>query len=113
MIRPRQHGAAAGFIHNRGDLGGVGGDHHRAKLGRQRAAQDMHDHRLAGDIGERFAREPGRRHAGGNEDKDISHRKPAETSYPPRQRLIRVARRAANRLIVHCPPVFRCGAFQR
>ena len=43
--------------------------------------------------------QPGRGHAGGNEDQDISHRCAAK-------RLIRVARRAANRLFVHRPPLF-------
>ena len=73
MIGSRQHGAAAGFIHNRGDFGGVGGDHNRADRGGLRAAHDMHDHRLAADVGERLAREPGRGHAGGNEDENVGH----------------------------------------
>ena len=73
MIGSRHHRAAAGFIHNRGDLRRVGRDHHRAEFGGLRAAQDMHDHRLAGDIGKRFARQPACGHAGGNEDKNIGH----------------------------------------
>ena len=73
MIGSRHHRAAAGFIHNRGDVGRVGGDHNRADRRGLRAAQDMHDHRLTANIGERLAREPGRGHAGGNEDENISH----------------------------------------
>ncbi len=74
MIGPRHDRTAAGLIHSRGNFGRVGGDHHRADCGLLRAAHDMHDHRLAGDIGERLARQPGRGHAGGNEDQDIGHR---------------------------------------
>jgi hypothetical protein len=33
----------------------------------------MHDHRRAGDIGERLTRQPGRGHAGGNYDQNVSH----------------------------------------
>ncbi len=68
------HGAAAGFIHNGRDLRRVGRHHHRAEAGVLRAAQNMHDHRLSADIGERLARQPGCGHAGWNEDKNISHR---------------------------------------
>ena len=74
MIGARHHRAALGLIHNSGDLRRVGGDDHGAEIGLLRAAQNMHDHRLAGDIGERLAREPGRGHAGGNENKNVSHR---------------------------------------
>ena len=35
-------------------------------------AQHVHDHRQAGDVGERLARQPARRHAGGNEDEDVA-----------------------------------------
>ena len=59
VIGRRHHRAAAGLIHSRGDFRRVGGDHNRADIGGLRAAQDMHDHWLAGDIGKRFAREPG------------------------------------------------------
>ena len=59
-------------------------------------AQNMGDHRRSGDVGERLAGQPGRRHAGGNEDKYIGHR----IRQTP---LIRVARRAANRLSLRCP----------
>ena len=76
MIGPSQHRSPAGFIHNAHHFRRVGGDHHRSDLGGLRAAQNMHDHRLAGDIGEGLARQPGRGHAGGNEDEDISHREP-------------------------------------
>ena len=74
VIRRGHHRAAAGLIHSRGDFRRVGRDHDRADIGGLRAAQDMHDHRLAGDIGKRFAREPGRGHAGGNQDENIGHR---------------------------------------
>ena len=37
------------------------------------APPDMHDHRLAGDVGERLAGQPRRRQAGGDEDDRIGH----------------------------------------
>ena len=72
MVGPRHDGAAAGLFHSRGDLGRIGRDHDRADAGGLRAAQHVHDHRLAGDIGERLARQPGRGHAGRDEDEDVS-----------------------------------------
>jgi hypothetical protein len=36
----------------------------------------MHDHRRAADIGERLTGQPGRRHAGGNYDQNVSHHGP-------------------------------------
>src|SRR5579864_484739 len=56
----------------------------------------MHDHRQAGDFGERLARQSGRGHAGRDENEDIGHLwKPGV--------VIRVASCAANRLFVHRP----------
>ena len=37
-----------------------------------RAPQHVHDHRLAGDVGERLAGQPGRGHAGRDEDQDVA-----------------------------------------
>ena len=74
MVGARHHRAALGLIHNSGDLCRVGGDDHGPETGLLRPAQDVHDHRLSGDVGERLAREPGRGHAGGNENKNLSHR---------------------------------------
>ena len=49
----------------------IGRDHHRADPGRLGAPQHMHDHRHAGDIGQRLAGQPGRGHAGRNQDQDV------------------------------------------
>src|ERR1700733_7903511 len=99
LIVPRPPRPAAGFFHSLHDRGRIGGDHHGTKLGRLRPAQNVHDHRLSGDFGERLARQPGRGHAGGNENKNLSHRFQRTGIV-----LIRVARTAANRLIVRRLP---------
>ena len=38
-----------------------------------RPSPDVHDHRLAADVGERLARQPGRSHARGNENDGLGH----------------------------------------
>ena len=89
----------AGFFHRGGDFGRIGGDPHRADIGLQRATPNMHDHRLARDIGKRLPGQPGRGHAGRNQDENIRH------SLRQQRLLIRVATRAANRLSVrHTSP---------
>ena len=50
-----------------GDLGGVGGDRDPADLGGFGAAQHVDDHRQAGDVQQRLARQAGGGHAGGNQ----------------------------------------------
>ena len=60
MIGARHDRLAAGLAHGRHDLLGVGGHDHPAHLGRHGAAPDVHDHRLAVDVGQRLARQPGR-----------------------------------------------------
>ncbi len=42
-----------------GNLGGVGGDHHAADLGLLGPADDVDDHRQAGDILQRLPGQPG------------------------------------------------------
>ena len=60
--------------HRLDDLGLVGRDHDRAEPGLHGAAPDMDDHRLAVDVGQRLARQPGRGHAGGDENDGVGHR---------------------------------------
>ena len=74
VVGPRHHGAAAGLFHRRRDRLGIGRHHRLADLGGLRAAQHMHDHRLAGDIGQRLAGQPGRGHAGRDQDDGVGHR---------------------------------------
>ena len=74
MVGPRQHCTPAGLLHGRGNRRGIGRDHDRTDFGLLRAAQDLDDHRRAADVGERLAWQPGRGHAGGNQNQDISHR---------------------------------------
>ena len=99
MVGAGHDRAPAGLAHRRLDLGQIGRDHDRADRGRLGPAQHVHDHRLPGDVGERLARQPGRGHAGGNQDENIGHRLANPSA------LIRVAKRAANRLFV-APPSF-------
>ena len=61
------------------------GDHDRAEPGRLGAAEHLHDHRQAGDIGQRLAGQPGRGHAGRDEDEERMariRRRLAEMSRP-------------------------------
>ena len=46
----------------------VGGDEHGPDIGLDRPPPDVHDHRLAMDVGERLARQAGRGEARRNED---------------------------------------------
>ena len=71
MVGAGHHGAPAGLLDAGDDRLGIGRDHNRPGLGRLRAPQDVHDHRRAGDVGERLARQPGRGHPGGNDDEDV------------------------------------------
>ena len=78
---------------------------HRPDLGGLRAPHHMHDHRLAGDIGERLAGQPGRGHAGRDENERVGHRFAGRLAAELQNvawiaSLIRVARGAANRLFV-------------
>ena len=65
---------AAGLFHRRGDGFRIGRHHDRADAGRLRAPQHMHDHRQAGDIGQRLAGQAGGGHAGRDEDDGVGHR---------------------------------------
>ena len=57
------HRPAAGRLDRLGDLAVAAGDDDRPDPGRDRAAPDMHDHRRAGDLGERLVRAAGSRPA--------------------------------------------------
>ena len=62
-----EHGAAAGLLHDLGDLA-LGRRHdHRTHIGRDRLPPHPHDHRHARDVGERLARQAGGRHARRND----------------------------------------------
>ena len=59
MVGPRHQGLAAGGRHCLADFGLIVGDHHhRTAFGLHRAAPDMHDHGLAGDLGQGLVRQP-------------------------------------------------------
>ena len=68
MVGAGHHRLAAGQLDGAGDGEVVGGDHHPAETGLDRAAPDMDDHRVAVDVGKRLSRQAGGGHAGGNED---------------------------------------------
>jgi hypothetical protein len=74
MVVAGQHGAAAGLLDHVDDARLVGRDGDRADAGFHGAAPDMHDHRLAMDIGQRLAGQARRGHAGGNQDQRVGHR---------------------------------------
>ena len=57
------HGASAGALDRFGDLAVGAGDDDRAAIGGDRQAPDMHDHRRAGDVGQRLVRAAGWRRA--------------------------------------------------
>ena len=59
MIRPGDHGLAAGAADRACDAGIVGRDDDPAEPGLHGATPDMDDHRLAVDVGERLARAGG------------------------------------------------------
>ena len=63
-----QHRPPAGDVDGVRDLPLGAGDDHRADVGLDGAPPDMHDHRLAVDVGQRLAGQAGRRHAGGHDD---------------------------------------------
>ena len=73
MIGTGQDRAPARLADCRFDFRRIGRYHHRADGGGFRPPQHMRDHRLAGNVGERFARQPGRGHAGRDEDEHIRH----------------------------------------
>ena len=73
VIGPRHQGLTAGEQDRVAHRLGVGGNHHRPAIGLDRAAPDMHDHRLAGDIGERLVGEPGRFQSCRDDDKAVGH----------------------------------------
>ena len=58
MVGTRHQGLAAGEADCLADGLIVGDHHHGTAFGLDRAAPDMDDHGLAGDIGERLVRQP-------------------------------------------------------
>ncbi len=67
MVGAGHDGLAAVRCHGRRDLRRIGGDRHTADLGGLGPAQDMDDHRQAGDVHQRLAGQARRRHAGGDQ----------------------------------------------
>ena len=65
---------AAGLFDAGCDHFGIGRNCYPAMLCGLRTPHHVDDHRQAGNVGERLAGQPGRRHAGGNEDKDVAVR---------------------------------------
>ena len=74
MVRPRQHGLAAGRPDGIDDRQLAAGHEHRADGGLDRPPPDMHDHGLAVDIGQRLVGQAGRGQAGGNDDDRLARR---------------------------------------
>ena len=81
VVGARHDGLAAGGPNRSQDLLRVGRDDHAAGLGRHGAAPHVHDHRLAIDIGQRLAGQPGRLHARGNDDQGLRHGRPLEIGW--------------------------------
>jgi len=71
MIGSRQEGPAAGLVHSRDDGLVVASHHDRAEPGRLGAPEHLHDHRQTGDIRQRLAGQPGRGHAGRDQDENV------------------------------------------
>ncbi len=65
---PRHHRLETMRAHRLGHALRIGGDHHPAEPGLGGAAGDVNDHRNAGNVGQRLARQAGRGHAGRDED---------------------------------------------
>ena len=68
VVGARHRDAHAAAVERVGDARVVRRDDDVGRAGRERAARDVHDHRLAGDRRERLARQAGRGDAGGNRD---------------------------------------------
>ena len=69
VVGPGQHRLAARRLDRRGDLGRLSvATTTRPTPASHGPAPDMDDHRLAGDVGQRLARQAGRGHAGRDED---------------------------------------------
>ena len=72
MVGAGHHRAAAGLRHAAATASESVATATAPDAGLLGAAQHMHDHRLAGDLGQRLAGQPARRHAGRNEDQDFT-----------------------------------------
>ena len=69
MIEPRHDRFAPAGRDRIGDARIIGRDPNGPDIGLHRAPPDVDDHRLAMDVGERFARQARGGHAGGNNDR--------------------------------------------
>jgi hypothetical protein len=77
VVGAREHGVAAGRLDGVRYGGRVRRHRHRPDPGLHGAPPDMHDHRLAEDLGKRLVRQARRRKAGRDEDDGIGHGKAA------------------------------------
>ena len=73
VVGARQYRLATRGAHCLGDRVGVGRDHDAAEFGGHGAAPDVHDHRLAMDIGHGLIGQTCRAHAGGDDGQDALH----------------------------------------
>ncbi len=71
VVRARHRRLVAGLAHGLGDVRSVGRHHHAAEPARGGSFGYVHDHRTAGDVGERLARQALRGHAGRDQDDDV------------------------------------------
>jgi hypothetical protein len=73
MIGAGDDGLSACRLDGVRDLLRIGRDDHLAGVGLDRPASDMHDHRLAGDVGEGLARQPRCADSRRNDDQRSCH----------------------------------------
>ena len=72
MVGAGHQRAGAGLFDRGQDRFGIGRHDHLAEVRRLGAPDHMLDHRLAGDVGQRLAGQPGGRHAGRDQDQDVA-----------------------------------------
>src|SRR5262249_10261006 len=77
VVGTRHHRATVGLLDAGGDHLRIGGDHHLPEPRRLRAAHDVDDHRLPGNVEERLAWKARRRHARGDNNENVGHRSPS------------------------------------
>ncbi len=85
VIGPGHHRLAAGSLYGGHDLGGVCRDHDASRVGGDRAAPHVDDHRRTGDIDHRLAGQARCLHARGDDDEGIAARLRTLASIEPRQ----------------------------
>ena len=98
MVGTGHDGLAAMGCHHLGDLGGIGGDRDPADLRGLGAAQHVDDHRQAGDVQQRLARQAGGGHAGGNQHQSagFGHRQSVWTRLDKRPEMMGMGRKPAH-----------------